>query len=65
MIFKPKTKYDDCNIIIDGMNLAREHVTKFLGVLVDDKLSWNDHISSVCKKVSKNISVLYKIYSQK
>jgi hypothetical protein len=36
-------------------------VTKFLGVLVDEKLSWSDHINAVCKKVSKDISFIYKV----
>lgn len=61
MIFDSKGKEIDCTISIDGVNVERVHVTKFLGVLVDDKLSWHNQISSVSRNVSKNISILYKV----
>ncbi len=61
MLFSGKRNYDDFNISIDGMRVDRVHVTKFLGVLVDENLSWTDHIISVCKNVSKNVSILYKV----
>ena len=34
---------------------------KFLGIYLDDKLSWNYHINDLCKKLSKNIGVLYRL----
>ena len=49
------------NIQIDGVVVDRVHVQKFLGVLVDDELTWNNHITSVCKNISKNMSMLYKV----
>jgi len=33
---------------------------KFLGVLIDEKLNWKDHITNVKSKVSKSIAILYK-----
>ena len=33
---------------------------KFLGILVDEHLSWKNHISVVENKVSKNIAILHK-----
>ena len=35
--------------------------TKFLGVSIDFKMSWLDHIDLVCDKISKAIGVLYRI----
>ena len=35
--------------------------TKFLGVFVDEKLSWNNHIDNLCKTLSKNIGILYRL----
>ena len=32
---------------------------KFLGVVIDKNLSFNDHISTLCSKVSKSIGILY------
>ena len=35
--------------------------TQFLGVIIDDKLRWNDHILYVNNKISKYLGILYKI----
>ena len=32
--------------------------TKFLGVVIDNKLTWKSHISLLCKKISKSIAIL-------
>jgi hypothetical protein len=44
-------------------NTALEYVsyTKFLGVIVDNKLSWKQHIVYVKNKISKCIAILYKV----
>ena len=39
---------------VDGMEIELKTSTKFLGITLDSKLSWNEHIVAVCKK-SKNI----------
>ena len=46
---------------IDGVNIERVTVTKFLGVQVDEKLSWKEQINSVYRNVSKGLSILYKV----
>ena len=61
MIFGKKYTDSVFNIQIDGVVVDRVHVTKFLGVLVDDALTWNNHITSACKNISKNMSMLYKV----
>ena len=33
--------------------------TKFLGIIIDDKLSWNLHIKSVCNKINKMCGMLH------
>ena len=35
-------------------------MTKLLGILIDDKLNWKEHINLVCSKLSKCITVMYK-----
>ena len=35
-------------------------MTKFLGVYIDENITWKHHISTVCSKISKSIGVLYK-----
>ena len=54
-------KYNgDVDIKINGINIERVYVTKFLGVLIDHKLNWKDHINHICNKVSRNIAIIYK-----
>ena len=35
-------------------------ISKLLGVIIDNKLSWKDHISFVCREVARGIGVLIK-----
>jgi len=34
---------------------------KFLGLIVDNRLTFSEHISSICKKLSKTVGILYSI----
>jgi hypothetical protein len=61
MCFHNKPYLDDCNLKIDSLKVNRVQVTKFLGVLVDEKCSWSDHINAVYKNVSKNIYNIDKV----
>ena len=55
-------KYDsnDCVISINGITLERVHETKFLGIILDDKLIWKSHIDFICNKISKCMGILIK-----
>ena len=35
--------------------------TKFLRVIIDNKLKWNDHIAYAKSKISKTIGLFYKM----
>ena len=48
-------------VCIDGQPLSQVHLTKFLGVVINDKLTWTDHISSITKTTSRNTGVLSKL----
>ena len=43
---------------MDNIFIERENVTKFLGVLIDENLSWKQHINIVSTKLSKSIGIL-------
>ena len=43
--------------------LERKDRVKYLGVLIDDKISWNFHISYICSRISKNTGIFYKLRS--
>ena len=62
MLFTLKKNKDISNLTLklNGLNINRVEKTKFLGVIVDDKLNWNCHIEYIKKKVSKNAGIICK-----
>ena len=46
---------------MDGKPLCKVDTIKFLGVHIDSKLNWSDHISSIATQVSRGIGVLSKL----
>ena len=65
MVFTPSlNKMDDIQIKLDNVIIDRVYVTKFLGVQIDSKLSWNAHIDYTCKKLAKCIGILCKARRQ-
>ena len=53
MVFTNKSCDDTYSVCMNGLNLSRVFVTKFLGVHMDSKLDWNDHINIVRNKIAK------------
>ena len=53
---------DDINmdIIMDNHMLTKVNSIKYLGIIVDHKLNWIDHITYVKAKISKEIGIMYK-----
>ena len=48
------------NLLINNKIVKRELTTNFLGVLIDEKLSWKFHIKYIEGKISKNVAMLYR-----
>ena len=61
MIFGNKRFEENYMISINGMNINRVYVTKFLGVHIDSKLNWKEHISVIKTKVAKNVSIMNRV----
>ena len=61
MIFGNKRFEENYMISINGMNINRVYVTKFLGVHIYSKLNWNEHISVIKTKVAKNIAIMNRV----
>ena len=62
VIFRPGNSVIEShvNLYINNQLLNRENSTKFLGVVIDSKLSFCQHIQHIKMKVAKNIGVLCK-----
>ena len=51
------------NISINGVEIERKNSLLFLGINLDEKLKFQNHISYVCAKVSRSVGILYKLSS--
>ena len=51
---------NDCTmkIHIDGVPINQNNQSKSLGLIIDENLSWKDHIHEISKKVSSGIGAL-------
>ena len=62
MIFTNKSiNFDNISIKMGDSIIKRVNTTKFLGINIDDKLSWSTHIGAICNKLCKNVGVMYKL----
>ena len=46
---------------INGNEIEQVEFTKFLGVIINENLTWSNHILSLISKVSKNIGVIRRV----
>ena len=61
MVFhRSRIKCTKLNVVIQDRIIDTTKNVKFLGVLLNDKLTWTDHIMYVKNKISKSIGILYK-----
>ena len=74
--FRPSVEYDETcarvrpfadendksrSIFINGIKIAKVSSTKFLGVVIDDKLSWDPHIKYLMKKLRSMTGAICRI----
>ena len=62
MVFKPRQKkfYLDIKLFINNKCIEQVKETVFLGVILDENLSWKSHFSHIANKISKSIGIIYK-----
>ena len=62
--YKPSKKDDTplclLKLIIHHYKIQNEELMKFLGVLLDQYLTWKEHIKFTEKEIAKSIGILYK-----
>ena len=51
------------NLSISNTDIKRVTESKFLGVLMNEKMNWNSHVAAIRQKMSRYIGVLYKLKS--
>jgi hypothetical protein len=62
MVVKTRTNQDNFNFMlyIDNHPIEQTKETLFLGVILDEFLSWKPHISYIANKISKSVGIIYK-----
>ena len=58
MLFSFKRGNPSFILNVKNIVLENKSETKFLGVVIDNKLTWKSHISLLCKKISKSTAIL-------
>ena len=61
MIFSRSKPELPCPPKLCGKVIERETETRFLGVIVDEKLTWSKHIQTLKSKMCRYIGIMYKI----
>ncbi len=56
-------KQENLELSINRLTLEQVKICKYLGVIIDEELSWKDHIKYVIKKIVKFASIFYKLRS--
>jgi hypothetical protein len=51
----------DIEVKFDAISLTRVNKTKFLGVIIDENLSFKYHIESVSNNISCNVGIMHKL----
>ena len=61
MVFtRSKIRNIQLAINIDGESIDEVRITKFIGVVIDNKLNWKDHIMHIAGKISRGIGMIIK-----
>ena len=57
-----QTHFDQLiNIVIDDISIVERKSTKFLGITLDSKLTWNDHVNTITTSISRAVGVIGKM----
>ena len=58
---KMTSMIDQTDIILENTKVDRVTKTKFMGVIIDENLTWKNHIDGITKTISRNIGMINKL----
>jgi len=61
LITKKHVSTESFVINVNSNHIERTLTGKYLGVIVDKKLTWKDHCKQLCCTISKYVGVMYKV----
>ena len=66
MVFhRSREKINNSDFLLDSTIISQVTFTKFLGVILDDKLKWTHHISYIKNKISKGMGTILNARKKK
>lgn len=60
MLFSHRTVINEHTIKIHDEKINEVATTKFLGVIIDKKISWKEHVTRLRNKLAKSLAIVYK-----
>ena len=48
-------------LVLNNINIEWKTSIRYLGVILDNRLNFSDHIDALCKKVSRLVGLMYKV----
>ena len=64
MLFGTRQKLEHCSdhrIQLHGKEIVRVSIFCYLGVTLDENLSWIEHVELICNRVSKRLDLLSRM----
>ena len=61
MVFSRQKINQNFNLVINNTQIERKSEARFLGIIVDDKLTWKQHIIALKSKMARYVGIMYKI----
>ena len=61
LILKSAHQCDNISILIDGTSIPIVSSAKLLGVTIDERLNFDEHVNTICKKASRQINAIARI----
>ena len=61
MVFGQTNAPCEYKISIDNIKIEQVNCIKFLGIYIDCKLTWSQHVNTIHTKMAKNLSVMRRV----
>ena len=52
---------ENCHAVIGNHNIENSKQQKLIGILLDNKLNFEEHISNLCTKANQKLSALFRV----
>ena len=56
-----RLELEDLYVRLNEDVIPRVDCTKFLGVIIDEQLTWKPHIAYIQNKIAKNIGIIFRL----